>query len=63
MANESDAVRMTSRRAQPRCVLYGLPCADCHAYYASNVTECPVCHSTQRITPSDVPEAIPKTSL
>ncbi len=63
MANQSDVVRMTSRRVQAPRVLYGLPCADCHAYYASNDTECPVCHSTQRITPSNVPEAIPKTSL
>lgn len=44
-------------------MLYGLPCADCRAYYASSVAECPVCHSTQRITASGVPGAIPKMRM
>jgi hypothetical protein len=64
MANQSEAAaRKDSTQNQGRSVLYGLPCADCHAYYASNVTECPVCHSIQRVTPSNVPRAIPMTTL
>ena len=63
MANQSDAAAEEATRAQAPCVLYGLSCADCHAYYASSVSECPVCHSKQRITPSKVPGRIPESCL
>jgi hypothetical protein len=46
------AAKKISTLNEARPVLYGLPCADCHAYYDANVTECPVCRSTHRITPS-----------
>jgi len=64
MINHSNAVaQKASSRAQAPRVLYGLPCADCGAYYASNVAECPVCHSGQRISLSGVPAAIPTTTF
>lgn len=46
------SARKITPQNEGRPVLYGLPCADCHAYYDANLTECPVCRSTQRITPS-----------
>jgi hypothetical protein len=33
-----------------RPVGYGLPCAKCKTYYASNLTACPVCKSPQRVS-------------
>ena len=30
---------------------YGLPCAKCKTYYASDLTACPVCKSPQRVSP------------
>ena len=30
-------------------LLYGLPCARCKAYYAAELTACPVCKSTERV--------------
>jgi hypothetical protein len=30
--------------------LYGLPCARCKAYYAAELTACPVCKSTERVS-------------
>jgi hypothetical protein len=32
-----------------RPIGYGLPCANCKTYYASNLTACPVCKSPQRV--------------
>jgi uncharacterized OB-fold protein len=64
MSNQSNAIaQKASHRAQAPRVLYGLPCADCGAYYASNITECPVCQSGQRITLSGVPAAIPTATF
>ena len=31
-------------------LLYGLPCARCKAYYAADLTACPVCKSTERVS-------------
>jgi hypothetical protein len=28
---------------------YGLPCANCKAYYASDLTECPICKCAERV--------------
>jgi hypothetical protein len=33
-----------------RPIGYGLPCAKCKTYYASNLTACPVCKSPQRVS-------------
>jgi hypothetical protein len=57
------ARRKNSTQNEAKSVLYGLPCADCHAYYDSNITECPVCHSTQRITPSTAFGAISRLTF
>jgi uncharacterized OB-fold protein len=38
-------------RVEPPSVLYGLPCADCGAYYPANLKACPVCGSVERVSP------------
>ena len=40
-----------STRFQPHLVRYGLPCANCRAYYSSGLTVCPVCQSNERVSP------------
>ena len=30
---------------------YGLPCAKCRTYYAADLTSCPVCKSSERVSP------------
>lgn len=39
----------------PRSVGYGLPCAKCKTYYASDLATCPVCRSSERVSPKAVP--------
>jgi hypothetical protein len=36
-----------------RQIGYGLPCAKCKTYYASDLTACPVCKSPQRVSPME----------
>jgi hypothetical protein len=31
---------------------YGLPCARCRTYYTADLTACPVCNSTERVSPT-----------
>lgn len=31
---------------------FGLPCANCNAYYPADLPECPVCKCTERIRPN-----------
>ena len=38
---------------EPKRRFYGLPCAKCKTYYASDLPACPVCHSTERVSPLD----------
>jgi len=45
--------RSTSRRS----VSYGLPCARCKAYYASELTVCPICGSRERVPASSADES------
>ncbi len=36
----------------PPLVLYGLPCANCRAYYPAELTACPVCRCAERVLPT-----------
>jgi uncharacterized OB-fold protein len=65
MSNHSNAgtQKAAAQAVAPRRVLYGLPCADCGAYFASSLKECPVCHSEERMAQSADPAAIPTTTL
>jgi hypothetical protein len=33
---------------------YGLPCANCRAYYPSDMNACPICKSQERVSPASV---------
>lgn len=35
----------------PKPVGYGLPCAKCKTYYLANLSTCPVCKSSERVSP------------
>jgi hypothetical protein len=47
--------------ALPRSWGYGLPCAKCHTYYSAGLTACPVCKSSERVSP--VSGAVPVGSV
>jgi hypothetical protein len=34
---------------------YGLPCANCHLYYAATLEACPTCSSKERVSPNVAP--------
>lgn len=38
----------------PRAVGYGLPCANCRAYYPADMHACPICKTTERISATAV---------
>jgi hypothetical protein len=37
--------------AQTQSAGYGLPCANCHLYYAAGLDACPTCDSSERVSP------------
>ncbi len=39
----------------PKQVGYGLPCANCRTYYGADLPKCPVCKSTERVSPTAAP--------
>jgi hypothetical protein len=46
----------------PKAIGYGLPCSRCRAYYPADMTSCPICKSTERVSPTAVP-ALPVTPI
>jgi hypothetical protein len=42
------------RPVVPRAAGYGMPCANCKTYYAFDLKACPVCKSTERVSPTAV---------
>jgi hypothetical protein len=42
------------RPVVPKPTGYGMPCANCKTYYAFDLKTCPVCKSTERISPTAV---------
>ena len=38
--------------SEKKPVGYGLPCSRCHAYYPSDMHACPICKSTERVSPT-----------
>src|SRR5882724_3585768 len=43
-----------SASADLKAVGYGLPCSNCRAYYPSDLNVCPVCKSSERVSPRAV---------
>ncbi len=37
---------------EKKAVGYGLPCSHCHAYYPADMPACPICKSTDRVSPT-----------
>ena len=48
-----DAVSSAAPAPAPRRNFYGLPCAKCKTYYAADLPACPVCRSTDRVSPQE----------
>lgn len=42
----------TAIKPAPRSSGYGLPCAKCKTYYTADLTTCPVCKTTERVSPN-----------
>jgi hypothetical protein len=40
-------------------ILFGLPCARCRAYYDAELKACPICRSTERVSPTACKVVIP----
>jgi hypothetical protein len=59
-AREKTAV--SSASADLKAIGIGLPCSNCRAYYPSDVKICPVCKSTERVSPRAVP-SLPVATL
>src|ERR1039457_4525903 len=51
---QGNAARLT-RGAEPKPVGYGLPCANCHAYYPPDMHVSPICKSPDRVPPTTPP--------
>jgi len=48
---DAPAGTATAPAPAPKRNFYGLPCAKCKTYYASDLQACPVCHSSERVSP------------
>jgi hypothetical protein len=46
----------------PKRVGYGMPCAKCKTYYAADLTACPVCKNTERVSPTALVASIAQVS-
>jgi hypothetical protein len=52
---DRDPVAQTATRSVPpryERILYGLPCANCHSYYAAALGACPICKCPERVRPA-----------
>jgi uncharacterized OB-fold protein len=48
-----DSVEELETQAKAQPLLLGLPCAHCGAYFASQLTECPLCGCAERVKPNE----------
>lgn len=48
------AVPPRGRQIGPKAAGYGMPCANCKTYYAFDLKACPVCKTTERVSPTAV---------
>jgi len=49
---ETSRERISQASGKAETVMYGLPCADCKAYYSSQLEACPICKCTERVSPN-----------
>jgi hypothetical protein len=55
------AARMAPE-SRPRAPIHsgvGLPCATCRVYYPADLTACPICNSTERVSPAALATSVP----
>jgi hypothetical protein len=45
--------------ARKKPVGYGLPCSKCRTYYPADLTACPICKSSERVSISDMKLSAP----
>lgn len=59
--DESPESVLSELRGGAKPALLGLPCARCRAYYDADLSACPVCGCTERVSPTaGSPEVHPK---
>ena len=56
------AAPRVARTTEPKSIGYGLPCANCHAYYPADMHVCPICNSPERVSPTAPPLYVPSPS-
>jgi hypothetical protein len=44
----------TAAATVTRAIGYGMPCANCRAYYPADMQACPICHAKERVPPTAV---------
>jgi hypothetical protein len=52
-----------AKNAAPPRSGYGLPCANCRLYYPADMDRCPICKSTERVSPAAMAAAVPVTPV
>ena len=53
------ARRMSDATVQSAQAGYGLPCSKCRVYYPADMNACPICKSSERISPAAMAQAVP----
>lgn len=51
-ADSQPLSRVPTSKLSAKPAGFGLPCAKCKTYYAANLKSCPVCKSTERVSPT-----------
>jgi hypothetical protein len=51
-----------SENAETHAAGYGLPCANCRAYYPSDMPSCPICKSTERVAAAAPADVVPSAT-
>jgi hypothetical protein len=54
MSTAATAPQTAQFEVTPKAVGYGLPCTKCKTYFAANLTACPVCKNTERVSATAV---------
>jgi rRNA maturation endonuclease Nob1 len=49
---------LNEERGRPKPLLLGLPCSRCKVYYEGELTTCPICGSTKRVSPTEASRVI-----
>ena len=50
--DETPEALLREMNTRAKAILLGLPCARCGAYYEAELTACPLCACTERVSPT-----------